>query len=361
MLARSLLVLCNLTVSAMAGAPTFQRGVNISHWLAQHGGERPYGAMWFDAEDVGWIAEQGFDHIRVPVEGRVWLREDGGLDEGAVQPFAEILPVARARGLGVILDMHFLPGASFQDQGEGTLFTDPEKLKVATGLWRAVAARFADADAGLRFELLNEPVAQEHGQLTPVFRVFLAAIRETNPQRVVYWTSNKWSGFATAEAVELPEDPNVAVTFHYYEPFVFTHQRASWVKLDDRMPPVTFPGRVPELAGAVPEGHWMLGLVGMELTEEAIGEDFAKLAAWAKASAPGREIHIGEFGAYERADDAERARWVGTVRTAAERHGFGWAVWDYQGGFAVRAADGKGTPILGALLPDAPAAKTAGR
>ena len=49
---------------------TFKKGVNISHWLSQNGPEQPYAAAWFDEEDVAWIAAQGFDHIRYPVDGR---------------------------------------------------------------------------------------------------------------------------------------------------------------------------------------------------------------------------------------------------------------------------------------------------
>lgn len=81
-----------------------------------------------------------------------------------------------------------------------------------------------------------------------------------------------------------------------------------------------------------------------------VDEAFAKVAAWAKQQAPGREIHIGEFGVYRTADDASKARWITAVRGACERHGFGWAVWDYQGGFAVRAPDGSPTAIARALV-----------
>jgi len=34
-------------------------------------------------------------------------------------------------------------------------------------------------------------------------------------------------------------------------------------------------------------------------------------------------------------DPQDRARWLSDVRTSLERHGMGWAMWDYSGGFGV--------------------------
>ena len=53
---------------------TFKRGVNISHWLSQNEGSLTYAAPWFGEGDVEWIAKQGFDHIRLPVDFRALLR-----------------------------------------------------------------------------------------------------------------------------------------------------------------------------------------------------------------------------------------------------------------------------------------------
>jgi hypothetical protein len=41
-----------------------------------------------------------------------------------------------------------------------------------------------------------------------------------------------------------------------------------------------------------------------------------------------------------------RAAWLRDTRTALEDQGIGWAVWDYQGSFAVvTKTDGKAAPI----------------
>ncbi|ATC64879.1 hypothetical protein CMV30_13375 [Nibricoccus aquaticus] len=337
---------------AAAGPVTFKRGVNVSHWLSQNYDERPYAANWFTEEDVAWIARQGFDHIRFPVDGRLWQTADGALDESKIAPFVRALRWSCEHDLGAILDMHFLPGADFNAAvQENAVFTD-EKLQLSVAaFWEKLAARFKDEGDYLRFEILNEPVAKENAQLNSFNARMLAAIRASNPTRIVYLTSNRWSAFHTVTDVILPDDPHIALTLHFYEPFIFTHQRASWVQLPADMPLIKFPGRVPDLSKTtIPADHFVQKSSNTELTAAEIDTAFATVAAWAATHLKGRELYIGEFGAYDVADADSRRNYVKAVTTAAERHAWSWAVWDYQGGFAIRSPEGKPTPILEGLL-----------
>lgn len=335
-----------------AKAFTFKRGVNVSHWLSQNHDARPYAADWFTEEDVAWIERQGFDHIRFPVDGRLWQTADGALDEGKIAPFVRALRWSREHGLGAILDMHFLPGADFNATNQqNAVFTDETLQTSVAAFWEKLAARFKDEGEYLRFEILNEPVAKENAQLNPFNARMLAAIRKSNPSRIVYLTSNRWSNFSTITDVILPDDPHIALTLHFYEPFIFTHQRASWVQLPPDMPLIKFPGRVPDLSRTtIPADHFVQKSSNTELTTAEIDAAFATLAAWADKNLKGRELYIGEFGAYDKAeDDDSRRAYVKAVTATAERHNWSWAVWDYQGGYAVRSPDGKPTAILEGL------------
>lgn len=331
---------------------TFKRGVNISHWLSQNHEGRPFAAAWFDEEDVAWIAGQGFDHLRLPVDFRLLLAPDGTLDAARLRPVEDTIFWAGSRGLGVVLDAHFLPGADFNSVGgDKRVFGDPKLEAQVAELWRSVARHFADEGPWLRFEVLNEPVAAENRQVNGFMRRMLEAIRESGSMRVVYVTTNRWSGFGTIGDLELPDDPNVALTLHYYEPMVFTHQRAAWAGFKETLPPVAFPGTTPAVAGhTLP--HYSLDVVpGRALTVAGIEKDFAMVEAWVKKHAPDIEVYVGEFGAYRAAEPESRRRWIRTIVGQCEKRGWGWAVWDYQGGFAVRNADGKPTAVLEGLFP----------
>jgi endoglucanase len=342
-----------LCVSTLhSAAPAFRHGVNISHWLSQNYSERPYGAGWFNEEDVAWIAAQGFDHIRFPIDGRELMRADGSLDEKKLEPFDRALHWTKAKGLGAILDMHFLPGADFNEKNsDKRLFEDAALMDQVAAFWAKLAKYYAKEGDYLRFELLNEPVARENSQVNVFTKRMLSAIRESNPTRIVYIPCNRWNSYKTIKDVEVPADPNIAITFHFYEPMIFSHQRASWVSLPPDMPLVPFPGKVPDLAKALPAGHRYLEWSGRELSAALqIDPPFAMVAAWAKENAKGREIYLGEFGAYKEADPKSTEAYVRAVRQAAERNGFSWAIWDYRGGFGVRDEQGQPSAVFRGLF-----------
>lgn len=333
---------------------TFKRGVNISHWLSQLGESRQYGADWFNAEDVAWIAAQGFDHLRLPVDGRLWLRPDGSLDPGKAEPFERAMQWARAHGLGTVLDMHFLPGADFNPQHQdNTLFTDPAKMEQVAEFWREVASRYADEGPWLRFELLNEPIAAENHQVNTFNEVMIAAVRESNPTRPIYITSNRWSNYKNVKDIDVPDDPYVFITFHFYEPFVFTHQRASWSNMPQEMPLIEFPGTVPDLSGHFSEDRWERTWSGRELSiAKHVEEPFSEVATWVAKHAADREIYVGEFGVYRPASDDSKSAYTAAIREACESRGWGWAVWDYAGSFGVRDGNDQPTAILHGLFDE---------
>jgi endoglucanase len=134
--------------------------------------------------------------------------------------------------------------------------------------------------------------------------------------------------------LRLPEnDRNILVTFHYYDPFHFTHQGATWAGEEVKI-----------LSGIT----W-----GSEADRAQIKADFDTVAAWAAASR--RPILLGEFGAYDKTGtpEAMRAAYIEAVAREAERHGFGWAYWQYDGDFIVwdMARDAWVEPIKRALIP----------
>ena len=60
-------------------SPTFKRGVNISHWMAQHFPGKYADPYRFSEADAKWIAKHGFDHVRIPVDGRILMSVEGKL------------------------------------------------------------------------------------------------------------------------------------------------------------------------------------------------------------------------------------------------------------------------------------------
>jgi hypothetical protein len=91
-----------------------------------------------------------------------------------------------------------------------------------------------------------------------------------------------------------------------------------------------------------------------------IDADMAQVEAWAKRwNVP---VTCNEFGVYRKAARAEeRAAWLSDVRTALEKRGMGWTMWDYSGGFGVVVKENGQTTVdattvkaLGLNMPSRP-------
>ena len=80
-----------------------------------------------------------------------------------------------------------------------------------------------------------------------------------------------------------------------------------------------------------------------------IESEIKQAAEWARR----REVPLvcNEFGVYrEYSDPQDRAAWLHDVRSAFERNGIGWTMWDYSGSFGVvTKKDGKAVADDGVL------------
>ncbi|MEO5775133.1 MAG: glycoside hydrolase family 5 protein [Sphingomicrobium sp.] len=303
-------------VSAMQ----FKRGVNVL-------GYDPY---WTDPSKARFqwrhlaeIKRAGFDHVRLVVFAFKFMDAQNRLDTKWLERLDAAVREAQAAGLGVIVDEHDFD----------TCAKDVPACRVKLpAFWRQIAPRYASAPDSIAFELLNEP----HKALDPVWNDMLAEllgiVRQSNPTRTVVVGPTSWNSFHNLPTLRLPEgDRNLLVTFHYYDPFRFTHQGASWTD--------------------------MVGLRGVTFGSEAdlaqIRKDFDEVAAWARAN--NRPILLGEFGAYDKSGTPieMRAAYANAVAREAELHGFGWDYWQFDSDFIVwdMQKNGWNEPILKALIP----------
>jgi endoglucanase len=280
------------------------RGINLGNAL-----EAPKEGDWgvtLKPEYFRAIKEAGFDTVRLPVK---WSAHAGAGAPYTIDPkFAErvdwAVDQALANKLNIIVNVHHY----------GEIDTDPDKhLARLVALWEQIAERYKDRPNSVYFELLNEP----HDKLVDVkwnaaIPEVLKAVRKTNATRPVIVGPTQWNGIRALDKLELPKDDrNLILTIHYYEPFEFTHQGASWVKGADK-----WKGR-----------KW----IGSDAEQAAIRKLFEKAVAWAKAH--DRPVFLGEFGAFGAADMESRARWTRFVSREAEKLGFSWAYWEFCSGF----------------------------
>jgi endoglucanase len=321
-----------------------RRGINLSHWFAQSGDySEKHLREHTTRRDVEIIRGLGFDHVRLTVEPAPLFDEarPAELKREHLRRLDAALDMLLAGGLAVVFDLH--PSDEFKLR----LRTDDRFVSALADFWRALARHLARRDPGRLFlEILNEPMVEDPRRWADVQTRLAAAVREGAPRHTIVAAGARWSAVDQLLLLEPLADRNVVYNFHFYEPHTFTHQGATW-GLDfwpylKNLPYPSSPERVaPLLASAerepardalkaYGEGRWGAARVEREI---------ASAAAWARRH--GVALTCNEFGVYRaHAPAADRLRWIADVRAALERHGIGWAMWDYAGGFGVAVREG---------------------
>ncbi|MEM0992602.1 MAG: glycoside hydrolase family 5 protein [Bacteroidota bacterium] len=284
------------------------RGINMGNMF-----EAPSETAWgnpFRADYFERIADLGFNHVRIPIRwdtpSRTMQTAPYTIDANFLNRIQSVVDKAMEAGLYVIINMHH----------HEQLFVSPDAVKPRfLSQWQQIATYFKDYDERLLFEVLNEP----NSNLTPAkWNVFfvdaLATIRTSNPSRAVLVGVANWGGLGSLAELVLPEDEHLILTIHYYEPFTFTHQGASWVG-----------GNAQDWLGTTWEDT--------NLERQEIELQFQYLNIF--ASTHDIPVHIGEFGAYSRADLASRVKWTTFLARWFEEQGYSWAYWEFSAGFGI--------------------------
>src|SRR5262249_27237245 len=83
------------------------------------------------------------------------------------------------------------------------------------------------------FEPLNEPPQECTSADWPALQLrIVRAARNAAPRHTLILTGACGSMIAGLEELQPVDDPNVIYTFHFYEPYVFSHQAAQWMRSD---------------------------------------------------------------------------------------------------------------------------------
>lgn len=316
------------------------RGTNISHWLSQSQARGQERRERFTHDDVKRLADLGVDHLRLPVDEEQLWNEEGKQEQEAWELLNAGLDWCRESELQAIVDLHIIRSHHFNAGPEGkTLFTDPAAVQRFTELWIEFSnALRSRSNEWVAYELLNEAVADDPSDWNRVLQVPYNAIREEEPERVIAIGSNRWCQAATFCDLDVPSgDPNIILVFHYYNPMLITHYRASWMpSIRDYDGPLQYPGQpVPEeaLARLEPNLQERLKRVNKPFDATVIEREIVPaLELSAKMHLP---LWCNEFGVIANAPDDIRRKWYRDLLTVLESHNIAWANWDFRGGFGL--------------------------
>jgi endoglucanase len=283
------------------------RGVNLGNSF-----EAPRDQSWgveVEAADLKNIAEHGFSHVRIPVRWNDWASTSPPytIETEFMDTIRKVVDAALENKLHAMVNIHHYD--DFNDNPDGTHLTR------FLAMWKQISQEFSDYPDSLLFEFLNEPhVNMDAAHWNPIFKRVLDTVRVDNPTRICVVGPPDWNNVNSVDKLVWTADTNMILTVHYYNPFQFTHQGASWVGDQSQ--------------------DWLGTTWDSTASQrQAVIDDFAKVRAFSEQyNVP---VHVGEFGAYSAADNDSRARWTAYCARTFESFGFSWAYWEYQAGFGV--------------------------
>ncbi len=367
---------------AAVHVPVFKRGVNLSRLMSfarrDPAGDGRY--LWppfkgdltimTDAE-IGRLGDLGFDFVRFPIDAGPFLAAEETDAKLLLQTMRQWVLRLRKNGLAVLLDIH--PANYASNWRPEAILEDPQSKTFAQydALLKRIAELFKDQPAdSFALELMNEPqpvCQREDGEdWTVTQKRLFKTVRAAAPEMPVVLTGGCWSSVDGLLLLDPGSyDAATLYDFHFYEPYYFTHQSLPWASAPARyLAGVSYPAASGSLDKTLAETKAQIARLAANGTTPAadamaraekevryyydkqkpgpqlIAARFGAVADWAKAHGvtPDRVV-LGEFSAIrwpaEVAEDGSRLRWLKDVRTAAEAHGFGWALWDYTEGFGL--------------------------
>ncbi len=323
-----------------ASGPALKRGVSLSNWFSDSARQS------LSANDFQTIAKAEFDFVRIPVNPEFWgfslLDAASGRVLFDFSKVDQAIALARDNGLAVVFDIY--AGDGFM----GQLEQDPKGELGFIALWRRLAEHYKDYPTDrIAFEILSEPAyAADPAKYMVMISGVVSAIRAVAPKNIVIVDAPGGAAIDGLEGLTPIPDDNIYYGFHYYEPYVVTHQglRTSPVhgrslRYVRRLPyPASSmkPGAdyAPNAADSIEAKKEISDYASAGWDAEHIAARIGRAADWAAAN----HTHVicTEFGIVRNfADPAVRYQWIADTRKALEAVKIGWAVWDYADAFGI--------------------------
>lgn len=298
-------------------------GINLGNAL-----EAPNEGDWgfsIKAEYFSAIKNAGFNSVRIPIRWSTHALDSSPftIDTKFFERIDWVIDQALSNDLAIIINMHH-----YTEMMEEPLVHKERFL----GIWKQIAERYKAKSNDLFFEVLNEPNNLLTANLWNEFlSEAISEIRISNPNRTLLVGTANWGGISGLKDLILPNDDNIIVSFHYYNPFRFTHQGAEWVDGSD---------------------EW-LGTKWTNSTSEreAILNDFNIAILWGNEN--NVPLNVGEFGSYYKADIDSRYLWTIFVSQLATVNNISSNYWEFGAGFGIYDINTNqwDEKLLSALIP----------
>ena len=314
----------------------YLHGINLGGWLSQCEHSKQHHDEFITESDIRRIAYWGMDHVRLPIDYEIIQTDQGEVIEDGFRYIDNCLKWCGQYGLNMILDLHKACGYSFDEsESSGGFFQSAKLQNDFLNLWREFARRYGKCSGRLSFELLNEVVDKSVAQTwNEIAERAVKTIRQYAPSIHILIGGVENNSIASLKMLSMPYDKNIVYNFHFYEPLIFTHQSAYWIKGMPSNFSIRYPDRFSELASKsqqyLPNPNILLDShngnceIDRHFFENAFS-DGVRIAE--ERNVP---LYCGEYGVIDKADTASTLNWYADINSAFEKYGIARAAWTYK-------------------------------
>ena len=325
----------------------FKQGLNLGGFLSQYeliadAGSKEALQQHFETfiteDNIKQIASWGFDHVRIPVGGWLFLdKEKKILREKPLEYLDRCIGWCADYGLHAVIDLHNIEGHVYGQMEIPTPLMTEEALRDDFCLfWARMAEHFKGYKGTLLlFELFNE-IADSTGYMwNRLYKRAIKEIHKEDPGRWVLAGTNNVNSVGYLDRLDLVEDPYVFYNFHYYEPNAFTHQKAHFSEeFCAYRHTLTYPGDMTDYIAFL-KANDKFRKEHPLMSEETDCNDkslMLSLLSYAKdfMQYSGCELYCGEFGVIDSAPATEAVKWLRDFITICDGLKIGHAMWNYK-------------------------------
>jgi endoglucanase len=211
------------------------------------------GAIGYVTESqIKQLSDLGFDHIRLPIDETMYYVNAATFnkDTTTLRLIKDCIGWCAKYKMKVILNFHIPGNRAAAGYKKEDYWTSATIRAHGVDLWRHWSVNFRSySDTLLAYELFNEPDCPDDNMWNTFQNQMIAAVREDEPNRVLFVSPNGYNNPERVNALQLPaNDPNLVVTFHFYKPQALTHYPVSYINSSgQKVTPrykLTYPGQI---------------------------------------------------------------------------------------------------------------------
>lgn len=317
------------------------KGVNISfleqYWLAPD--------LQFQTSlepKLEEIAKAGFKTIRLPVAFDHYMPDNyAALDNGILSKLQMIYTKCKQLNIKLVIVYHY--GKLTNEN----IYSENDRI---IRIWKQVIkSMIDDSPDNLFFELYNEPTTDMDiwkSSATTLVR----ELRKEDANRIFIIGGANYNGIS--ELLHMGkldvDDGKILYTFHFYEPYIFTHQGADWTAEKTFITGFPYPykaRKMPGLYNAPSDSQLYKDYLRYpkEATYEYLYERIKAISK--EAERLNLPLICTETGVIKFADKKSRSAYLRDITSIMKEFNIPIILWDYDDKFSVK----KGNNVIGSL------------